>query len=533
MRRSALLLLALLGGWLLAGVGTAGPAAAHATLVSTDPGEGARLPSAPAEVTPEFSEGVSLGAGYARVLGADGERVDAGAADTDGGTVTVPLRSDLPDGGYLVSYRVVSADSHPISGAFSFVVGEGELVAGAVASGEASSDPVVAAALPVARWLGFAGLALAVGIPVLAVACWPGGWASTRLRRLATSGAVAVAASAVLTLLLQGPYAAGSGLGSTLDPALLGATVSTPTGWVLFVRALLAVELVAVLLPAWRRGTPPSRGGLAVAGLVAAGLVVSTAAVGHPVAGPWPVLAVAVTAVHVAAMSVWLGGLAGLLAGVLRAGTPTAGLAGAMPRFSKLAFGAVVALVVSGVVQTVREVGAPTALVFTTYGWLLVAKVGVVLVALAAAGVSRVWVQQRLGVRRPRQPAGAVAGRAAGSASPRTPSPPAVGAGPPSRRRSPPPRGCATSGSPRRPRSTCPRCAARCWSRSSWPPSSSPSRPCWWAPRRRAPSSPSRSTSPCRSRGPPAPAAACRSRSIPRRRARTRCTSTSSTTPGG
>lgn len=397
-------------------VGTGGPAAAHATLVSTDPGEGARLPSAPAEVTPEFSEGVSLGAGYARVLGADGERVDAGAADTDGGTVTVPLRSDLPDGGYLVSYRVVSADSHPISGAFSFVVGEGELVDGAVASGEASSDPVVAAALPVARWLGFAGLALAVGIPVLAVACWPGGWASTRLRRLATWGALAVTASAVLTLLLQGPYAAGSGLGSMLDPALLGATVSTPTGWVLFVRALLAVELVAVLLPAWRRGTPPSRGGLAVAGLVAAGLVVSTAAVGHPVAGPWPVLAVAVTAVHVAAMSVWLGGLAGLLAGVLRAGTPTAELAGAMPRFSKLAFAAVVALVVSGVVQTVREVGAPTALVSTTYGWLLVAKVGVVLVALAAAGVSRVWVQQRLGVRRPR-PGGGHGGGAGGRLS--------------------------------------------------------------------------------------------------------------------
>jgi copper transport protein len=76
-----------------------------------------------------------------------------------------------------------------------------------------------------------------------------------------------------------------------------------------------------------------------------------------------------------------------------------------LPRFSRLAFGAVVALVVSGTVQTVREVGSPSALVVTPYGWLLIAKLVLVVVLLGAAGVSRVWVQQRLGVRRSR-PAG-------------------------------------------------------------------------------------------------------------------------------
>jgi copper transport protein len=65
----------------------------------------------------------------------------------------------------------------------------------------------------------------------------------------------------------------------------------------------------------------------------------------------------------------------------------------------------VTALVVTGVVQSVREVGSPAALVTTTYGWLLVAKLALVLLLLAAAGISRVWVQQHLGVARPR-PAG-------------------------------------------------------------------------------------------------------------------------------
>jgi copper transport protein len=101
-------------------------------------------------------------------------------------------------------------------------------------------------------------------------------------------------------------------------------------------------------------------------------------------------------------MSVWLGGLAGLLGGVLRPEVPADDVAEAVPRYSRLAFASVVALVVSGTVQAVREVESPTALFVTTYGWVLVAKLVLVAVALGAAGVSRVWVQQRLGVRHSR-----------------------------------------------------------------------------------------------------------------------------------
>jgi copper transport protein len=401
-RRAWFPLVVLLAAWLVGGVATAGPAAAHATVVSTDPAEGARLASVPSRVTLEFSEGVSLGAGYARVLAADGTRVDTGTAVVDGPVLTVPLRPGLPDDGYLVTYRVVSADSHPISGAYSFVVGDGELVAASAAGAEDRTDPVVAAALPISRWVGFAGLALAVGVPVLTLTCWPAGWGSPRLRRLATGGAAAVAVSALVTFLLQGPYAAATGLGHVLDPSLLSATASSAAGWTLLARALLAVGLALVLRPAWRRGTPPSAVRTAVAGALAVGLVVSTAAIGHPVAGPWPWLAVAVAVVHAAAMAVWLGGLAALLAVVLRPATPAQGLAAALTRWSRIAFGAVAALVVSGTVQAVREVESPVALFVTTYGWVLVAKLVLVLVLLAAAGVSRVWVQQRLGVRRPR-----------------------------------------------------------------------------------------------------------------------------------
>jgi copper transport protein len=400
-RRAWLLLVPLLAAWFLAGVVTAPPAAAHATLVSTDPADGARLESAPDRITLRFSESVSLGAGYARVLHADGT-VHLSSASVDGDTLTITPQGDLPeDLGYLVTYRVISADSHPIAGAFSFTVGDAELVA-ADAALEGNFDPAVALALPVSRWLGFAGLALAIGVPVLALFCWPGGWGSAPLRRMANAGALAGAGGALVSFLLQGPYAAATGLGSVLDPALLSATASSAAGWTLLVRAVLAVALAAVLLPVWRRGTVPSTPVVAVAGVLVAGLVVTTAAIGHPVAGPWPGLAVAVAVVHATAMVVWLGGLAGLLAAVLRPTTPTADLAVVLTRFTRIAFAAVAALVVSGTVQAVREVESPLALFATTYGWVLVAKLALVVLLLGAAGVSRVWVQQRLGVRRPR-----------------------------------------------------------------------------------------------------------------------------------
>jgi copper transport protein len=401
-RRAPLLLLTLLAGWFLAGVVTAGPAAAHATLISTDPGEGARVEQVPAAVTLEFSEGVSLGAGYARVLGSGGERVDAGTASVDGEVLTIPLRSGLPDDGYLVTYRVISADSHPISGAYSFVVGDGELVPSAAAGAADRTDPVVGVALPLTRWVGFAGLALAVGVPLLALLCWPGGWASARLRRMATWGAVAVAVGAVGSFLFQGPYAAASGPGSLVDASLLRATAASGVGWALLARIVLALALIGVLLAVWRRGAAPSTGRVIAGGVLAVGLVISTAAIGHPVAGPWPGLAVTVTVVHVAAMTVWLGGLAGLLVAVLRPEVPAGEVAAVVPRYSRVAFGSVAALVVSGTVQAVREVESPTALFVTDYGWVLVAKLVLVAVVLAAAGVSRVWVQQRLGVRRSR-----------------------------------------------------------------------------------------------------------------------------------
>lgn len=405
MRRMFAIVMLLVGavtGGMLVDVATAPPASAHAALATTTPADGARLSAAPSEVSLEFTEAVELSAGYARVLAPGGERVDTGRAAVDGAVVTIPLRDDLPDASYVVTYRVVSEDSHPIAGAYAFVVGDDELVAPSAVSATQAVDPVVAGVLPAARWLGFAGVVLGAGVPVFLLVCWPGGWSVPLMRRLISTGLTAAVLGALLTFLFQGPYAAGAGLGSLFDPSLLAATTSSAFGVTLLLRGLCALLLGAAMGASWRRGIRPSAPLITVSALPAAGLVVTTAAVGHPVAGSLPALAVLITAVHVAAMAVWLGGLTALLTGVLRTGVPATARAAALSTFSRVAFGAVLALVVTGVLQSVREVGPPVALVTTAYGRLLVAKLVLVLLLLAAAGISRAWVQQHLGVPRNR-----------------------------------------------------------------------------------------------------------------------------------
>jgi copper transport protein len=279
-------------------------------------------------------------------------------------------------------------------------------------------DPGVATLLPLARWLGYAGLVLGLGVPLVLATCWPGGWPIARLRRAALGGLAAVAVGGVLLLLAQGPYAAEAGLGSLLDTQLIGSTLDSTYGRTLLGRIALAVLLAVVLARGWRRGRPPAPALLAVAGVLAAGLVVAVAAVGHPVAGSLPALAVAVSAVHVAAMSGWLGGLVALFAGALRDATPTRELDTALPRWSRLAGGCIGALVLTGVLQAVREVGSFSALVHTSYGWVLLAKLAVVLVVLIAALVSRDWVEQRVnGGRGPGHRPGRRPGRRPGHGS--------------------------------------------------------------------------------------------------------------------
>ncbi|MET9746500.1 copper resistance CopC/CopD family protein [Streptomyces ardesiacus] len=370
-------------------LGTAAPASAHAALDGTDPGDGAVLERAPAHVTLTFSESVGLRDDSFRVLDPGGHRVrtgEAGRADGRADTARVALPGGLGEGTYTVAWRVVSADSHPVSGAFTFSVGAPSRSAAPVDPGP-TEDPLTATLHKTARYLSYLAVALLVGTAAFVALCRPPDPAP--LRRPLVAAWWTLLAATVALLVLRAPYEAGTGPSAALDPAALGDTLTTRPGVLLLTRLGLLVPVGAYLARTARARRGSTRPAAGVGVVLAVALALTWAAAEHAAAGPQVPVAMASSVLHLLATAVWLGGLAALLT-TLRASRSAPGAA-TVVRFSRTAFAAVTVLVVTGVYQSWRGLGSWQALTATTYGRLLLAKVVLVAVLLGAAAVSRRW----------------------------------------------------------------------------------------------------------------------------------------------
>ncbi|MFF8677233.1 copper resistance CopC/CopD family protein [Streptomyces sp. NPDC015237] len=386
----AVLVLLLLGG--------AGPASAHAALGSTDPGDGTVLQRAPRHVTLTFSESVGLRDDSFRVLDPGGHRVrtgEAGHADGRSDTARVGLPAELGEGTYTVAWRVVSADSHPISGAFTFSVGQPSTTTAAVDTGP-TEDPLTATLHKVARYLSYLAAALLIGVAAFAVLCRPPHVCA--LRRPLVAGWWTLLGATLALLVLRAPYEAGTGPADALDAGALAETLTTRPGVLLLARLALLAPVALFLVRAGRADRHRERRPVtaAVGAVLALALASTWGAAEHASAGIQVPLAVTSFVLHLLATAVWLGGLVALLV-TLRAAPDAATVA----RFSRVALASVTVLVATGVYQSWRGLGSWQALTGTTYGRLLLAKVALVTVLLAAAAVSRRWTAALATARTP------------------------------------------------------------------------------------------------------------------------------------
>jgi copper transport protein len=215
-------------------------------------------------------------------------------------------------------------------------------------------------------------------------------------------------------LLLQGPFTAGLPLSRALDGTLLAQTVGIRFGGIWAVRVLLLL-LLLVFMRAWSgwEAAWTRTGAWVAVGVLAAALAATPALSGHSAAGPDAAFGVVVGVLHFSAAAVWFGGL--VLLGTCMLPRADVGLLPAVPRFSSVAFTAMVVIVVTGILQSWRQLGGLQALGQTAYGRLLVAKVVAFLLLIAFAGRSRVLVRRNLtarafvGVAAPHQHAGGAA----------------------------------------------------------------------------------------------------------------------------
>ncbi|MFF9336026.1 copper resistance protein CopC [Streptomyces albogriseolus] len=415
--RTLVLLILAIAGVLLAG---AAPASAHAALTGSDPAQGAVVDTAPTRVSLTFSEPVAVGDDSVRVLDPKGERVDKGdPANPSGTTYSVPLVSGLPDGTYTVAYQVVSADSHPVAGAFTFSIGAPSETTVSVST-QASDDGLVGWLYGFGRYVSYAGFVVLAGGAAFVLACWAPGARVRAVQRLVVSGWLALTAATLGLLMLRGSYTTSGRVGDVFDLELLGDVLQTKTGAALVSRLLLlaaAALFIAVLFGAYARsadaapdhpgdgdgGEPDKRDltlGLALGGtVVAAGLAASWAMSEHASQGLQAGVAMPVDVVHLLAVAAWLGGLTALLVALYRAPVETPVGRDAVRRFSRLAFGSVVTLAVTGVYQSWRQLGSWSAFTDTRYGQLLLVKIALVAVMVAVAFLSRRWTR-RLAVAR-------------------------------------------------------------------------------------------------------------------------------------
>ncbi len=405
--------------------------ALHAELLRSDPVAGSVLAVEPDAVRLWFSEPVQAVSSGIVVLDAAGRRVSRGSAQANGTELAVRL-TPAGEGTYFVHWQVISDDTHPAQGQYSFSVGhpsrgpEGFAESGGV-------SPVGLALQVLARWLHFAGYALgfgtlAFGLVVLRpLGIAVRGSAERRLRWLVSGGIALLLGAEAVALVAQ---VVSLGAGSPFAPAaseIAGDALASGFGRVLSQRlgaALLLWVLVGIAeslraggeeAAAGGGGAPQAKDGggrgeriaLVAAVIVGLALAVVDGEASHAVNVEPLWFGLMVNAVHVAAMGLWIGGLVALLA-VWNTKELLGQRVAVVARFSRIAVSAVAALGVTGAVMAWEQVQRPINLVVTAYGKALDAKLlalaGVLLVAFVATRAraeerrSRWWALEAAGV---------------------------------------------------------------------------------------------------------------------------------------
>ena len=382
----------------------------HAALLRTVPQASGTVNTPPRQVALTYSEAVEPRFAIVSVTNAAGTQETTGPprrSPADPDTLLVPLRV-IPEGWYLVYWRAISVDGHPVRGAFTFAVGPNPGPAPQFVI-PSTSETAATPRLVTARWVVFISMMVAIGLAALRLAIarpvvrLVGG---TSLRSvtvaIVVSSAVALVAIPVCLLAATADFALRSVF--AVD-ALVPLVRVSAFGrgffdlWIVFALFVAAAGLaIRIDRPERERRSLAELlagiGAVLAAGSAllipgAAGHAAQTAPRGWSLLFDW---------LHLVSGSIWIGGLVGLL--VLWRSLPrdsrSAGLAVAVPRFSSVAFVSVVTLVVSGTLAAYIHLPTVASLWQTSYGQALLVKIGLLIAALALAAVNLLRTRPRL-----------------------------------------------------------------------------------------------------------------------------------------
>lgn len=353
-------------------------AAAHASLWSTEPAGGAMVEVAPTTFSLSFSEPVSPL--RLQLIAPDGSATALTGYELRDQTVIIEAPDEIGNGTHVLTWRVVSADGHPVGGSVVFSVGEPSASPPPAIEVE---DPSVATALWLSKIALYVGLFIGVGGALAIVALFP--TSHPAWRAIAAALAVGMVGT-ILSAGLQGLDALGAPLGLIADPTMWSTGMATSYGWTVI--GATAAMVAAGLSLAINARIPA----LIFASLALVGAGAALAASGHASAAAPQWLTRPAVFVHAVTIALWAGALIPLAA-AFRSGTPDALVA--LRRFSSAIPLALILLISAGIALAIVQVETPSALLSTSYGRILSAKLGLVAMLLVLAA----WNRWRLTAR--------------------------------------------------------------------------------------------------------------------------------------
>lgn len=355
---------------LIATLDPARQALAHASLLSAEPADGITIPEPPKTLKLDFNEPVSPL--VMRLVDPSGRVTTLMHVTAANKSVMITAPAMPQQGSYILSWRVVSADGHPVGGVVSFAVGY-------PSTGISASPAEGATAVQSAIWV--AQLALAIGLFVGVGGATFAAWIAVDWpmpgQKVIAAAMVCGLVAAVVSLPLQGLDALAKPLSNVWQPAAWAEGFST--SWcstVVLALAALTGGLVALRIQA--------RSLARLAALLAVtGIGLALAASGHASTTSPQLLSAPSVFIHAVCVTIWVGSLLPLTV-TIRAGDRVA-----LERFSRLIPVPLALLIATGIVLTTVSFDRLDALWTTTYGLVLAAKLAIVLVLLALAAANR------------------------------------------------------------------------------------------------------------------------------------------------